>query len=175
MKASVRNLVIIGMFAAIISVMSQISIPLPHGVPVTLQTFAIALCGFTLGAKRGTAAVAIYILLGAFGIPVFTKFNAGPSALFGVTGGFIWGFLPMALICGLAQRRGLALLSGGFGLLICHALGTLQYAFVTGNALFPSFLSVSLPFLLKDAACVVLSRLCAKTVLKRFRQISMTS
>ena len=55
MKISTKAIVSIGMFAAVISVLSIVTIPMPSGVPVTLQTFAIALGGYVLGAKRGTA------------------------------------------------------------------------------------------------------------------------
>lgn len=72
-KIKTADLVMIALFAAITAVLSQIAIPMPTQVPVTLQTFAVALCGYCLGAKKGTAAILIYILLGAVGIPVFTS------------------------------------------------------------------------------------------------------
>lgn len=76
-KIKTADLVIIALFAAITAVLSQIAIPMPTNVPVTLQTFAVALCGFCLGSKKGTAAILVYILLGAVGIPVFTGFKGG--------------------------------------------------------------------------------------------------
>ena len=50
-RVSTRSIVIPGMFAAVIAVLAQVALPMPSGVPVTLQTFAIALTGVVLGAK----------------------------------------------------------------------------------------------------------------------------
>ena len=77
----------VGVFAAVLAVLSQISFPLPSGIPVTLQTFAVALCGYALGCKRGTLAVLVYIVLGAVGLPVFANFSGGFGSLVGLAGG----------------------------------------------------------------------------------------
>lgn len=92
-----KKMVYTALFAALIAVLSQISIPLPSGVPITLQTFAVAFAGFFLGRKYGLAAVAVYVALGAAGAPVFAGFTGGAYKLVNVTGGFIWGFSPSSL------------------------------------------------------------------------------
>ncbi|HJC25529.1 MAG TPA: biotin transporter BioY [Candidatus Eisenbergiella merdavium] len=97
---STKTMIIIAMFAAVIAVLAQIAIPLPSGVPVTLQTFAVALTAVVLGARLGSLSTLIYILLGAAGAPVFTGFNGGLGAIVGKTGGFIWGFLFLAFFTG---------------------------------------------------------------------------
>ena len=61
-KIKTADLVMIALFAAITAVLTQIAIPMPNNVPVTLQTFAVALCGFFLGHKKGTAAILVYRL-----------------------------------------------------------------------------------------------------------------
>ena len=93
-------------FAALLAVLSQIAIPMPWGIPFTLQTFAVALCGYVLGPAWAPVAVGVYLALGAVGLPVFSGFAGGAASLLNVTGGFLWGFLPMALLCGLGSRRG---------------------------------------------------------------------
>lgn len=153
MRISTRIVVITGMFTAVLSVLSMITIPMPSGVPVTLQTFAMALCGYVLGAKRGTASVAVYILLGFCGLPVFAGMTGGPAVLFGYSGGFIWGFLFLALLCGAGntrKNRFLSISAGIAGLAVCHLFGVLQFSAVSGNTVTNSFLIVSLPYLLKD-------------------------
>lgn len=60
-------------------VLSQIQIPMPSGVPVTMQTFGVALCACVLGWKMGTASVAVYLLLGSFGVPVFAGLSGRPG------------------------------------------------------------------------------------------------
>ncbi len=99
-KNTTRMLVLSGMFAAVLGVLSQIQIPMPSGVPVTLQTFAVALTGYVLGWKFGLVSSAAWILLGAAGVPVFSQFSGGVGVLVGATGGFIWGFPIMAAFCG---------------------------------------------------------------------------
>lgn len=66
-------------------------------IPFTLQTFAVFLVLMTIGGKRGTIAVVVYILLGLIGVPVFAGFKSGPAALIGPTGGFILGFIFVGL------------------------------------------------------------------------------
>lgn len=121
----VLKLVYIALFAALTAALSQVAIPTPW-VPLTLQTFAAALCGYMLGWKGGLAALAVYLLLGAAGVPVFANFKAGAQALVGPTGGFLFGFLPMAALCGLQigrKRAVTGILLGLLGLLLCHAAG----------------------------------------------------
>lgn len=157
MKIKTVDLVMIGVFAALIAVLSQIAIPMPTGVPVTLQTFAVALCGYYLGAKKGTAAVLVYILLGAVGVPVFSGFKGGFACIGSLTGGFIYGFLAMALLCGLPVKNKLLKIAlGAAGMLVLHFFGTLQYSLLTDNGFIQSFLLVSAPYLVKDLASVVL-------------------
>ena len=79
-KNKVQKMVMVAVFAAVMAVLSQISIPLPTGVPVTLQTFAVALCGYTLGVSMGGTALAVYLAIGAVGVPVFAGFGGGVGA-----------------------------------------------------------------------------------------------
>ena len=86
----------IGIFAAMISICSWITIPAT--VPFTLQTMGIFTAIGILGGQRGTLAVLTYILLGAVGIPVFSGFSGGIGIIFGTTGGYIIGFLFSAIL-----------------------------------------------------------------------------
>lgn len=99
-----RPLVEAALCSAFIVICSQISIPLVSGVPITLQTLAIAFAGYYLGWLYGPLSVLVFLLLGLVGLPVFSNFQAGAGMLFGFTGGFLWGFLPMALLAGLGVR-----------------------------------------------------------------------
>lgn len=171
------QLVMTGMFAALLAVLSQIAIPMPSGVPITLQTFAVALCGFALGEKLGLIAVGVYLALGAVGLPVFAEFTGGLGAFLSFSGGFLWGFLILALLCGLGTRltRKLAAMALGIaGLLLCHICGVLQYALLSSVFFFSSFLLVSAPYLWKDVLSVVLAYLAAEALLfslKKARQV----
>lgn len=166
-KIKMIDLTVIPLFAAITAVLSQITVPMPSGVPITLQTLAVALCGYFLGAKKGTAAIGVYILLGAVGVPVFTGLKGGFVCLFSVTGGFIWGFLALCALCGLSfRKKPMRIAFGLIGLAVLHFFGAVQYALLMGIDLVQSILTVSAPYLIKDAVSVVLAFVLAETVRK---------
>lgn len=153
MKISTKSLVTTGMFTAVLGVLSALTIPLPTGVPVTLQTFGMALCGYVLGWKLGTLAVLLYLLLGTIGIPVFAGMGAGPGVLFGNLGGFLWGFLFLTFFCGQGKqckRKTSKILLGVAGLLLCHVCGAWQYGAVSGLSFRAAVAAASLPYLWKD-------------------------
>ena len=108
-KNTVKDLCMIAVFAAIISIVGQFSIPLPGGVPMTLQTLIIALAGAVLGSKKGFWSTVIYILIGAIGVPVFAGWTGGIGAIMGRTGGFLVSFPLIALFTGLGDEIGVRL------------------------------------------------------------------
>ena len=159
-KIATKEVVCVGMFAAVLAILSQISIPLPSGVPITMQTFAVALTGVVLAWKLGVASTLVYILLGAIGVPVFAGFSGGFQTLVNYTGGFIWGFIVMALLCGigvLMKNKIIGILLGIVGLAVCHLFGTLQFMVVMDMGLVESFLLASAPYILKDVISVILA------------------
>ena len=91
-KFSVRDICYAGLFAAVIAVMAQISIPMPLGVPMTMQTFAITLAAVVLGSKLSAIASLVYLALGAVGVPVLANFSGGFDKFVGPTGGFLISF-----------------------------------------------------------------------------------
>lgn len=100
-----RGAALIGMMAALLAVLSWVSLPLPFTpVPLTLQTLGVLLTGALLGPRYGVLATAVYLSLGFVGVPVFHGGTGGPGILFGPTGGFLWGFLPAAFIAGWFAR-----------------------------------------------------------------------
>ena len=92
-------MVLVGMFAAVLAVISPISLPMPTGVPITIQVFGVALVGAVLGSRLGTTATLVYVLLGAIGLPIFANFSGGISSIVGVTGGYIWAWPFMTWLC----------------------------------------------------------------------------
>ncbi|GGA54858.1 biotin transporter BioY [Kroppenstedtia guangzhouensis] len=95
----IRNMVLAAMFAALLAVSGQIAIPVPP-VPVTLQTLVVMLAGSVLGARWGGVSVGIFILLGAFGVPVFSGGQGGMAVLVGPTAGYIWSWPVAAFLIG---------------------------------------------------------------------------
>lgn len=151
-----RRLALIALFSVLLGAfLSQLSIPTPLGIPLTLQTFGVALCGRVLGKGSGTLSVALWLALGAVGFPVFSGFQGGVAPLFGPTGGFLWGFLPLAFCCG--RQGGWYYLTSLAGLIFCHLLGILWFAKTADQTFLQGAVTVSLPFLFKDVFCVILA------------------
>lgn len=166
-----KSLTKISVFSAILAVLSIVSIPTPFGVPLTLQTFAMAFVGFMLGKKDGAISVLIYIILGAIGVPVFAGMSGGFSHLLGASGGFIWGFLFLAFFSGFNKNSVISIIFSLIGLFICHILGILQFSFVTKTPIISSFLTVSLPYILKDIISIFLAYICKNLLKKHLKHI----
>ncbi len=102
-RSAIYDIVVMAISAALITVCSWVSVPLGP-VPVTLQTMAILAVLMTVGGRRGTIAIAVYLLLGAVGVPVFAGFKGGPASFLGPTGGFLAGFIVAALVFWLLEK-----------------------------------------------------------------------
>ena len=103
-KLSVRQIAVIGVMTAVTCVLAPFSIPIGP-VPISLTNFAVYMSLYVLGMKEGTLSYLIYLLMGLAGVPVFSGFTNGPGKLFGPTGGYLVGFLPMAVLAGLVVDR----------------------------------------------------------------------
>ena len=105
-KIRTKQMVLIALMTAVTCVLGPLSIPLPFSpVPISLTNFAIFLAIFVLGMKSGTISFIIYLLLGAVGVPVFSSFRGGFQVLAGPTGGYLIGFIFLALIMGFALEH----------------------------------------------------------------------
>lgn len=155
MKLTTRELIICGLFASIIAILSQISIPLPFTtVPLTMQVFAIVLCGLLLGSKLGFISLIIYTLLGAIGLPVFAQMSGGISAIIGPTGGFILSFPILALVTGYFSKKydSILLITLGMviGLLLSYLIGTLQFMLIMKVSFMQGLTLCVIPFVALD-------------------------
>ena len=166
----------IALCAALLAPCAGLSVPTQP--PFTMQTFGIFLTLLLLGAKDGTIAIGLYILLGALGVPVFSGFNGGMGALMGPTGGYIVGFLLICLIFGLLCGKGAGLwlkaLALLLGLAVCYAFGTLWFVKVYGDTKGPistlSALSLCVfPFIVPDLAKLALALWAGKR-LEKYRR-----
>ncbi|MCL2108645.1 MAG: biotin transporter BioY [Oscillospiraceae bacterium] len=160
MKITVKDTCLIGVFAAVIAAMSLLSIPMPLGVPLTMQTFAIPLAGVILGARKSAAAVLVYLLLGAVGLPVFAGFKGGIAVFAGPTGGFLLSFPIYAFIVGIAAEKG-GKIRLALGLLIGAVVmffigGILWPTLVIGATLRAALLGWVLPFLVTDLLKIIM-------------------
>ena len=155
MRNSSKHMVQCALFAALMAVCAWISLPLGDTV-FTLQTLAVFLCLGLLGGKRGSAAIAIYLLLGAAGMPVFSGFRGGIGTLAGVTGGYLWGFLAAALVYRLLERFG-KLSAMIAGQLVCYLCGSLWFYLYAGGGFWLILVRCVLPYLLPDGVKIGLA------------------
>lgn len=173
-RISVYDLVMVALFAALIAVCAWITIP--GAVPFTLQTMGVFLAVGLLGGKRGTAAVLVYILLGAVGMPVFSGFSCGVGRLLGTTGGYIIGFLVAALAMWameaiFGKAKWVLPVSMLLGLLLCYAFGTawflVLYTQTKGAISVASVLSMCVvPFIIPDLLKIALALLLTSRLSK---------
>lgn len=171
-RKEVRAMVRIALSVAFLCVSAMICIP-AFAVSFTLQTLAVFSVLLLLGAKAGGAAILIYLMLGAVGLPVFSGFSGGVGVLFGQTGGFLFGFLlavpVFALFEKLSRGKRFFLACG-----LCAALftdylaGALWYYFLFARdtSFFASLALTVLPFLLPDAGKIALSLLISERMKK---------
>jgi len=100
------NVVLVVLGTLILATAAKFKVPLPP-VPFTLQSLAVAALAAAFGWRIGVATVALYIIEGLSGLPVFAS-GGGPAYIMSPSFGFILGWLPMALVIGWAADRGMA-------------------------------------------------------------------
>jgi biotin transport system substrate-specific component len=97
------TLMVVG--SAFLAICAQITVPL-YPVPITMQTFGVLLIGMAFGSRLGAATVAAYLFEGAIGLPVYAQHLGGLPVLFGLTGGYLFGFVIAAWLVGMLAERG---------------------------------------------------------------------
>ncbi|MCM1314150.1 MAG: biotin transporter BioY [Prevotella sp.] len=167
-----REMVLIAMFSAVIAVCSWISVPTT--IPFTLQTFGVFSTMNILGGKKGFFAILVYILLGAVGMPVFSGFSAGISALMSYSGGYIWGFLFLALVYWFAEKFSgrkliVQVISLIIGMMVCYLCGTLWFMYVTKSTFLYGLSACVVPYVLFDALKLILALFVSERVKKYVR------
>lgn len=147
-KFSVRDICYAGLFAAVIAVMAQISIPMPLGVPMTMQTFAITLAAVVLGSKLSAIATLVYLALGAVGVPVLANFSGGFDKFVGPTGGFLISFPLMAYIIGLGvEHRDAFVTAVIVGTVVNYVVGVAMFVVVAHSTVAVGITACVLPFI----------------------------
>ncbi len=176
-----KEIAYVGLFTAITIVLSIVKIPLLiTPIPITLQVLAVGVTGAVLGAKMGFLSMVIYTLLGLIGLPVFSGFTAGPGVLFGITGGYIFGFIAAAFVIGLIVDNVttinrwlqyiIMLFSMLIGLIIIYAFGVIQMMIIAKLDMNTAIVSGVLPFIVPDIIKMVVGSLVAYFVRNALRK-----
>ncbi|KIR03915.1 Substrate-specific component BioY of biotin ECF transporter [Lachnospiraceae bacterium TWA4] len=168
---SIQTITKVALLTAVICILGPISLPIGP-VPISLTNFATLLAVYLLGTWGGTLSLCIYLLLGLVGLPIFSGFTGGPAKLLGPTGGYLFGFIPMAIIAGLVidytnQKLLPSILAMIVGTLICYIFGSLWLAYQMSLS-FKAALAVGvLPFIPLDLVKIVVVAIIGLTIRKR--------
>jgi biotin transport system substrate-specific component len=158
-----RMIALSAVFVALIALGSWVSVPF-FPVPLTLQTLFVLLAGAVMR-RNAVIPVLLYIVLGGLGLPVFHNGIAGFGILLGPTGGYLIGFIPAALITGLAYEAGtdhlhIAGLVASTGIIYLCGISWLMYS--TGMGIAAALALGMLPFLVGDVVKASAAFLIAK-------------
>ena len=167
-KFSTRKMTMIAVMAALLCVFGPLTVPIGP-IPLSLCNFMVFLVGAVLGAKSGSLAVVVYLLIGMVGVPVFSGFSGGLQKLVGPTGGYLIGYIPCAFITGLAIKSGETVPEKKWklpsymllGVTVLYILGTAWFMAQSGNGLGASLSMCVIPFLPMDAIKLVAACLLA--------------
>ena len=107
LSPTTRAVVLVAAGVALTALSAQLQFKVPgNPVPFTGQTAAVLLTGAALGSRLGTLSMLLYVLLGAIGLPIYSAGDSGFDQLFGVTGGYLVGFVVAAAVVGWLAERG---------------------------------------------------------------------
>ena len=173
-KLTTYQMAVTALMAAVMCVLGPLTVPI-GAVPISLANFVICLTAWLLGPKFGTLSVAVYLCIGLIGVPVFSGYGAGLAKIAGPTGGYLVGYLLLALIGGLfiEKSKGNPVVSG-IGLVLgdadCYVLGTAWFVFQMQCELGYALSVCVYPFIALDLAKIVVSCVVGALLRKRLVQ-----
>lgn len=170
-KMTTYQMTQIGLMTAVTCILGPLSIQLPGGIPLSLTNLVIYLTVFLLGWKKGTISYVLYMLLGMIGLPIFSGFSGGLGKVAGPTGGYIIGFIFLAIISGyfvekFPGKRGMHILGMVLGCVVDYILGTIWFMAQTQMALGAALTACVFPFLIGDGLKIILASVVGPIIRK---------
>lgn len=172
-KASlnIAQIAVIGVMTAVICILAPLSIPIGP-VPISFTNLALYIALYVLGTKKATISYLIYLLIGLIGVPVFSGFSGGPQKLFGPTGGYLIGFIPLAVIAGIfidkfINKMYLCFIGMVIGTAVCYVFGTAWLAFQAGMGFYAALAVGVLPFIVGDLIKIIIAMLIGPQIRKQ--------
>ncbi|MBQ8975635.1 MAG: biotin transporter BioY [Oscillospiraceae bacterium] len=175
-KGGIYTIAKVAVLTALMCVLSPLTIPIGP-VPISLSVLVILLAVYILGWKLGTLSVIVYILIGMVGVPVFSGFSGGIGKLLGPTGGYIIGYIPMAVIAGLgieaSPKRWVHFAVMVIGVAVLYAFGT-AWLCISAKMTVSAALGVAVyPFIPFDLVKIVIAMIVGPMVRDRLRSASL--
>ena len=170
----IRQMAMIGVMTAVTCIAAPFSIPIPVSpVPLSLTTFILYLSVYILGTRNAFISYVIYLLLGLVGLPVFSGFTGGPAKLAGPTGGYIIGFIVMAVIAGLVidncHKPWIQLIGMIVGTIVCYLFGTIWFCIVADYTFKAALAVCVIPFIPADLIKMIIAMIIGPMIKKRIR------
>lgn len=168
---STYHMIVTALFAAIMCILGPMSLPIGP-VPISLTNLVIYFAVMILGTKLGTISYVIYLLLGAFGLPVFSAYSGGIGKLLGPTGGYLIGFIPMAIITGIVldkwKKALIPTIVGMVGAtLVAYVFGTIWFVISMDCTVLYALTVCVFPFLFGDFLKIMIAIIVGREIKKR--------
>ena len=183
-KLTTYRLCACALMTAVLCILAPISIPIGP-VPISLGLFAVFLSAYILGSKWAAVSCAIYLALGAVGLPVFSGFSGGIGKLFGPTGGYLIGYIFTVIIAGMfiafadkhfeSKKKHFAFVLFGMivALLVTYAFGTVWFVIWSGTGIGYALTVCVLPFIPFDLVKIVIAMLLGNLVRSRLKKAGL--
>ena len=175
---TIKKMAIVSLMTAILCILSPVSIPIfISPVPVSLGVLAIYLTAYVLEPVESLVSVVLFLLIGIFGLPVFSGYSGGVAKILGPTGGYLVGFLFTVYISSffIHLKKGIIfnILGMILGLALCYLLGTIWFSYQQGKGFLASLLLCVVPFLLGDAIKIAVASIIGSEISKRLDKINL--
>ncbi|MCI8506194.1 MAG: biotin transporter BioY [Lachnospiraceae bacterium] len=176
-RISLITMTLIGVMTAVTCILGPLAIPIPISpVPISFTNLAVYITLYVLGMKAGTLSYLAYLLIGLAGIPVFSGFTGGPAKLAGPTGGYLIGFIFMAVIAGFfvdhfPKKYYLHAAGMVLGTFVCYLFGTLWLCFQMNLSFGAGLMSGVVPYLPGDAAKIFMALILGPALRRGVNQV----
>lgn len=175
-ESKIKTMTMISLMTAVLCILGPITLPIPVSpVPISLVTLIIFLSVYILGKKRGTISCLLYLLIGFVGLPVFSGFTGGVGCLFGPTGGYMIGYVFMAIMSGFFiekwnTKRILHVVGMVIGTMICYLFGTIWLSVQAGMSFYAALGAGVIPFLIGDSIKIVMAVIIGPLIRKQLKK-----
>ncbi len=174
-KISTKNMALIAVMTAVTCVLAPLSIPIGP-VPITLTNLTIYFGLYILGTRKETVSYLIYLLLGFVGLPVFSGFTGGAAKLMGPTGGYLIGFIPLAILSGIfidkfEGKTVPSVIGMVLGTASCYTLGTIWFCIQADYKVLPALMLCVIPFLPADAIKIAIAAFFGPQIRRALKRI----
>lgn len=172
-SSNIRTLAMIAVMTALTCILAPMSLYIGP-IPISFTNFVIYITLYLLGWKAGMVSYLVYVLIGLVGMPVFSGYTGGLTKLVSLTGGYIVGFIPMAIIAGLVIEycnwRPLHFIAMVVGTAVCYALGTAWFCYVADSTLSNALALCVYPFIAVDLVKIIIAMVLGPAIAKRLQK-----